>query len=163
MKRFIVLLSTMLLLCGCTSTPSDGENASADTVVTIIPEETTETIITETNEASTEEFVLNYELDIIRDGKVAAELAMVVFKHAEKPEGAENYTVIDVGWADTVIDVASADNRVVVVLFGDEGVTVDQILNKEVNSCHISIDPRTGRIIGINFYSIAQKTGDGFA
>ena len=153
MKKVIVLFLVMLLLCGCTQKTKEVENMIQTTA---IPEESEVTVTTETNEASTEEFVLNYELDIIRDRKVAAELAMVVFKYAEKPEGAENYTVIDVGWADTVIDVASADNKLVVVLFGDEGVTVDQILNKEVNSCHISIDPRTGRIIGINF-----ETGDG--
>ena len=167
MKKFFVMFLVMALLCGCGQAPEASKTATTSPTETTPPEEITEVatiaITEDVIEAETEhleekaddvlldiDHILHYEKDIVPTFKAAAEFATVVYKYLEKPEGTENYTVID------AMGIGS-DLRFAIVFFGDGG-TIDQIWNGEIDFCCIILDMRTGRVCSVEHITAEEMT-----
>ena len=144
MKKISVLFFIILLFVGCTQTSNKEETIPTETTIsTEIAESTTE----KKNEEATEETVLNYEHDIVPNWALAEEVATVIFKHAKKPEGTENYKVIE------VIEPKQNDYWVVFLSDGD----LWDIFYAETDFCCISIDRKTGKVIELTFITAEEQ------
>ena len=158
MKKILMLCVVILFLAGCEYTPKKDKIVETYSIIAITQDttkdftdketESTTKEVTETvTEDRAEENALNYKYNVVPNLESAAELATVIFKHAEKPKGTENYKYVTTTY--------SQKDKIWTVLFseGDYG----QICYAEADYCVISIDAKSGEVIWLYFRTAEQQ------